>query len=87
MNSHLSKKDSYKPNYFSTFWRMIVYREDHLRFRKDFTIPYINNAVERQNRVVKAKKKISGYFVSIAGFASYAKVMIHLQTSEKNTST
>ncbi|RGE97639.1 hypothetical protein DW269_06545 [Catenibacterium sp. AM22-6LB] len=39
--------------------RMLEYKEDHLRFMKDFTVPYTNNRAECMCRVVKAHKNIS----------------------------
>ena len=61
---------------------MIAYRDDHLRFIRDFRVPYTNNAAERQCRIIKTKKKVSGQFVSMAGAEAYADVMTILQTSK-----
>ena len=61
---------------------MIEYKEDHLRFIKDFKVPYTNNAAERQCRVVKTKKKTSGHFVSETGLESYTDVLTIVQTAK-----
>lgn len=80
--THKKYEKKYEPEYVPTFKRMIAYKEDHLRFIKDFRVPYTNNAAERQCRVVKTKKKISGQFVSRNGAESYADVLTILQTSK-----
>ena len=78
-NKNVSKK--LEPDYVKTMKRMLEYQEDHLRFITDFTVPYTNNSAERQCRVVKAKKKISGQFVSECSGLAYANVMTILQTA------
>lgn len=79
-NDKIDKK--YEADYVKTFRRMLVYKEDHLRFIKDFNIPYTNNAAERQCRVIKSKKKISGQFVSEAGGEAYVSILSLLQSSK-----
>ena len=78
-NSGCSKK--YEPDYVATFRRMIKFKDDHLRFITDFSVPYTNNAAERQCRVVKTKKKISGQFVSEDSAAAYTDILTLLQTA------
>ena len=79
-NPNIEKK--YEPEFIPTFKRMIEYKEDHLRFLKDFRVPYTNNAAERQCRIVKAKKKASGQFVSFEGAQAYADILTIMQTSK-----
>ena len=79
---HKNYEKKYEPEYIPTFKRMIEFKEEHLRFIKDFRVPYTNNAAERQCRVVKNKKKISGQFVSIAGAEAYADALTIMQTSK-----
>lgn len=55
-NQNIDKK--YEPDYVAIFRSMIKYKVYHLRFIRDFSVPYINNAAERQCRIVKTKKKI-----------------------------
>lgn len=81
-DQHLKIKKKYEPDFVKTFRRMLVYKKDHLRFIKDFNIPYTNNAAERACRVVKAKKKISGQFVSEQGGEAYVSILSLLQTSK-----
>lgn len=80
--THKNYEKKYEPEYVATFKRMIAYRDDHLRFIRDFRVPYTNNAAERQCRIIKTKKKVSGQFVSMAGAEAYADVMTILQTSK-----
>jgi len=44
-NPNISKKDEVE--YIKTFRRMLEYREDHLRFMKEFIVPYTNNKAEK----------------------------------------
>lgn len=79
-NPGIEKK--YEPEFIPTFKRMIEHKEDHLRFLKDFRVPYTNNAAERQCRAIKAKKKASGQFVSFEGAQAYADILTIMQTSK-----
>lgn len=81
-DTHRNYEKKYEPEFVPTFKRMIEFKEDHLRFIKDFRVPYTNNAAERQCRVIKNKKKISGHFVSTAGAEAYADVLTIMQTSK-----
>lgn len=82
MSAYSKKKDIYKQPYVSTFQRMMENRDEHLRFIKNFRIPYTNNVAKRQCRVIKAKKKTSGQFTSERGWEAYTKVLTILQTSK-----
>lgn len=77
-----SVKKKYEPEYVKTFSRMLVFKEDHLRFVKDFRVPYTNNNAERQCRAVKAKKNVSGQFVSELGGEAYVSILSLLQTAK-----
>lgn len=61
---------------------MIENKDDHLQFIKDFIVPYTNNAAERQCRIIKAKKKVSGQFVSEESARAYVDTLTILQTSK-----
>lgn len=75
-------KKKYEPEFVKTFSRMLVFKEDHLRFIKDFKVPYTNNNAERQCRAVKAKKNISGQFVSESSGEAYVSILSLLQTAK-----
>ena len=60
--------------------RMVEYKEEHLRFIKDFTVPSDNNIAERQMRPTKAKKKISGQSLSLETANYFAAIHTVVQT-------
>lgn len=78
-NPNVNKK--IEPDYIKTLRRMLEYKEDHLRFMKDFTVPYTNNKAEKMCRVVKAHKNISHQFVTMRGGKAYASITSIIQTA------
>ena len=54
--------------------RLKKYKENHLLFIYDFSIPFDNNLSERELRHVKNKQKISGYFKSMKGLQNYLDI-------------
>lgn len=74
----------YEAEYIKIFRRMLKYKEDHLRFIKDFKVPYTNNSAEKGCRVVKGKKNASGQFVTEKGGKAYAGLLSILETSRQN---
>lgn len=46
------------------FERLLEYHEEHLRFIKNFDVPFDNNLAERALRMIKTKKSVSGGFRS-----------------------
>lgn len=79
---HPAIKKKYEAEYVKTFKRMLIYKEDHLRFMKNFIVPYTNNNAEKQCRAVKARKNISGQFVSESSGEAYASILSLLQTAK-----
>lgn len=78
-NPKISKK--MEPDCIKTMRRMLEYKEDHLRFMKDFRVPYTNNQAEKLCRVVKAHKNISHQFVTMRGGKAYASITSIIQTA------
>lgn len=81
-------KACYVPSYIKLMRRMLEYKEEHLRFIKDFTVPADNNLAERQMRPTKAKKKISGQSLSLETANNFAAIHTVIQTcslQNKNT--
>lgn len=74
----------YEADYIKLFRRMLEYKEDHLRFVKEFIVPYTNNYAEKKCRVVKGKKNASGQFVTEKGGSAYAGILSILETSKQN---
>lgn len=77
-NPTMPKK--YVPDYIKTMKRMREYKEDHLRFIEDFSVPFDNNTAERQARSVKAKKKISGQSNNLRTANYFAAIQTFNQT-------
>lgn len=63
--------------------RLRKYKDNHLLFAWDFTVPFDNNESERDLRIVKTKTKVSGCFRSLKGAKRYANLMSILKTAVK----
>jgi transposase len=63
--------------------RLDVYRDDVLRFARDFTSPFDNNQAERDLRMVKLQQKISGCYRTEAGAANYLTIRSYVSTARK----
>jgi len=63
--------------------RLDRYRDDVLRFATDFTVPFSNNQVERDLRMVKLQQKISGCYRTEAGATNYLTIRSYVSTMHK----
>ena len=63
--------------------RMKKYKENHLIFLYDFSMPFDNNLSERDLRHVKSKQKISGHFNSMEGIKNYLNIKSIIGTCKK----
>lgn len=76
----IKKRD--EDDYIKTFRRMLEYKEDHLRFMKEFEVPYTNNRAELGCRVVKGHKNSSHQFVTMNGGDTYAGLTSIIETAK-----
>jgi transposase len=64
--------------------RLRDHKDEYLLFTKDFDVPFDNNQAERDFRIAKTKKKVSGGFRSDAGAESFAMIQSIIQTIRKH---
>ncbi|HTE19578.1 MAG TPA: IS66 family transposase [Armatimonadota bacterium] len=63
--------------------RLSIRKQDVLRFLTDPRVPFTNNLVERDGRMMKLRQKISGGFRSEAGAEDFAVIRSLLSTARK----
>lgn len=63
--------------------RLKKYKENHLLFLKDFTVPFENNMSERDLRKCKNRQKMSGGFRKSKGHQMYCKIMSVVETCKR----
>jgi transposase len=63
--------------------RLDTRKQDTLRFLHDPKVPFTNNLVERDGRMMKVRQKISGGFRSWQGAADFAVVRSFISTARK----
>lgn len=76
----LSKDYSKEKNLFT---RLREYKEEHLRFIKDFTVPFSNNEAERNLRSIKIKMNVSKRFGTLECARNYATIKSIIETAKK----
>jgi transposase len=64
--------------------RLEGYKEEYLRFSRDFRVPFDNNQAERDFRIAKVKQKVSGCFRSDKGAEAFAAIESFIQTMHKH---
>ena len=63
--------------------RLEKYKENHLLFVYDYTVPFSNNAAERDLRWIKTQQKVSGCHRSYGGAVISARLMSFVKTLKK----
>jgi hypothetical protein len=63
--------------------RLEKYKENHLLFLKDFSVPFENNMSERDLRKCKNRQKMSGGFRKTKGHQMYCNIMSVIETSKR----
>ena len=79
-NPNTPKK--YEPDYVPLMKRLKEYQEEHLRFIRDFNVPFDNNQAERMIRGIKTKKKVSGQSKNLMRANDYAIIHSINQTAK-----
>jgi len=78
-----TKSRVYKKDEKRLLNRMKKYKDNHLLFAIDFSIPFDNNLSERDLRIVKTKTKVSGCFRTLDGGRRFANLMSVTKTAIK----
>ena len=77
-------KHRYAKRYEKTLLtRLQTYKDNHLLFMHDFSVPFTNNMSERDLRKCKNKQKISGGFRSEKGKERYCNIMSVIETCKR----
>jgi len=79
--NHPEIKAKYIPNAIKTVRRMKEYQNEHLLFLRDFNVPYDNNPAERQARVCKIRKKISGQVQNLEAGEDLCAILTVIQSA------
>ncbi len=86
----LAKKESknikstyYKEKALKLIRRCEKYKDNHLAYIYDFSVPFDNNPSERDLRIIKIKTKISGGFKNINSAEAYCNAISIIKTSLK----
>ena len=77
------KSSFYKEKASKLVRRCEKYKDNHMAFIYDFSIPFDNNLSERDLRIIKIKTKISGSFKNIDSATSYCNAISIIKTSKK----
>ena len=80
---HPFMKSIYIPEEIKTLKRMKEYKKEHLLFLRDFSVPFDNNEAERQARVCKLYKKVSGQCATLETGKHKMAMLSVLQTAKK----
>lgn len=63
--------------------RLETYRENHLLFAYNFSVPYSNNQSERDLRKCKNRQKMAGGFRKMSGMEMYCKILSVVETMKR----
>lgn len=85
-NEAISKLKKIPKNYKyekNLFTRLKEYKDEHLRFIKDFSVPFSNNEAERNLRSIKIKMNVSKRFGKIESAKDYSIIKSVIETAKK----
>ena len=80
---HPFMKSIHIPEAIKTLKRMKEYKKEHLLFLRNFSVPFDNNEAERQARVCKLYKKVSGQCATLETGKHKMAMLSVLQTAKK----
>jgi hypothetical protein len=64
--------------------RLLDWRDDHLRFTKDWRVPADNNGAESDIRTIKLRQKVSGCLRTLTGAKQFCTIRSYLSTAAKH---
>lgn len=64
--------------------RLGRYKDSHLLWAQDFSVPPTNNLAERALRGQKVKQKVSGQFLSVQSATCFAMIRTYIETCKRN---
>lgn len=64
--------------------RLLDREADYLRFTTDFSVPFDNNAAEREIRMIKVRQKVSGCLRTLTGAETFCAIRSYLATAAKH---
>lgn len=79
----LSEKSSIRKDEINLLSRLEKYKENHLLFAYDYTVPFTNNEAERSFRWIKTQQKVSGCHRSYHGAEVTVRLMSFILTLRK----
>lgn len=83
-NKKLKDYHFYQNDELNLIKRLDKYRDNHLLFIKDFSVPFTNNTAERGLRQTKRKLAVSFLFKNINTMKDYAKILSYIETCYRN---
>jgi len=82
-NSSLHPKSAIRNDESNLLDRLEKYKENHLLFAYDYTVPFTNNSAESDLRWIKTQQKVSGCHRSYVGAEVSARLMSFVKTLKK----
>ena len=82
-NGALHPKSAIRDQESNLLDRLEKYKDNHLLFAYDYTVPFSNNAAERDLRWIKTQQKVSGCHRSFEGALVSARLMSFVKTLKK----